>query len=193
MKDWTFLYDYIYECFQQQPAYLTYHNWQHTHYVLTQVEFLARQEQVSLNDILLLKTAALFHDIGFLHHINEGHEEESVRIAKGFLPLHGYATEEVALIAGMIRATKIPQNPQTHLEQILADADLFYLGTELFPTVSEQLFAEMQHYNPHMSLKQWHQIQISFLQSHRYHTNYCREHQALVKDGYIRELKKLEW
>ena len=189
MKDWAYLYDYIYECFQQQPAYLTYHNWQHTHYVVTQVEFLARQEQVDVHSILLLKTAALFHDIGFLHHINHGHEEEGVRIAKSFLPLHGYTPEEIDLIAGMIRATKIPQQPQTHLEEILADADLYYMGTELYPSVAEQLYVEMRHYQPDLSKAEWRQIQISFLQSHRYHTGYCLQHQARVKEGYLRGLK----
>lgn len=188
MKDWAYLYDYIYTCFQEQPTYLTYHNWQHTHYVVTQVEFLARQEQIDKKDILSLKTAALFHDIGFLHHINVGHEEESIRIAKGFLPLHGYSDEEIDQIAGMIRATKILQQPKTLLEKILADADLYYLGTELFPIVSKQLYHELLHYNPHLSAYDWNQLQISFLKAHHYHTSYCLQHQAGIKELYLKGL-----
>ena len=117
-----------------------------------------------------------------------GHEEEGIRIAKGFLPLHGYSNEEIDQIAGMILATKIPQQPKTLLEKILADADLYYLGTELFPIVSKQLYHELLYYNPHLSAFDWNQLQISFLQTHHYHTTYCLQHQAGIKERYLKEL-----
>ena len=39
-------------------------------------------------------------------------------------------------------ATEIPQNPKTHLEMIMCDADLDYLGRYDFETISNNLYTE---------------------------------------------------
>ena len=49
-------------------------------------------------------------------------------MAKEELPKFGLSEKDIELICGMIMATKIPQNPKTKLEKIIADADLEYLG-----------------------------------------------------------------
>ena len=55
---------------------LGYHNIMHTLDVLEQAEVLAKQENVTdKHDLLLLKTAAVFHDSGFLF-VYKGHEEK---------------------------------------------------------------------------------------------------------------------
>ena len=130
---------------------------------------------------MLVKTAALFHDAGFITTISDGHEEESIRLAKEKLPEFDYSTAEIDCIAGMIRATSIPQKPNTKLECILADADLEYLGTDSFQRIGNNLFRELKHFNPNLDLIQWNEIQIKFLQSHSYHTSYCMEHRAPIK------------
>ena len=50
------------------PTYLTYHNFHHTKAVIAAAEHLAKKENITGDDLILLKTAALFHDIGFLQH-----------------------------------------------------------------------------------------------------------------------------
>lgn len=45
-------------------------------------EYIAGQEGVSEYNIALIKTVALFHDVGFIQSNAEGHEEESIRLAK---------------------------------------------------------------------------------------------------------------
>ena len=60
---------------------LGYHNLSHTLDVLEQAEVIAKQEKISdEHDILLLKTAAVFHDSGFLM-VYKNHEEKSCEIA----------------------------------------------------------------------------------------------------------------
>ncbi len=51
---------------QGLPKNLYYHNVKHTVDVYTQVELIGRAEGVSKEDLLLLRTAALFHDAGHL-------------------------------------------------------------------------------------------------------------------------------
>lgn len=83
------------------------------------------------NDLLLLKISALYHDVGFLT-IYTGHEEISCEVVSHELYDFGFSKEQVDIICGMIRATKVPQQPQTKLEEIICDADLDYLGRDDF-------------------------------------------------------------
>ncbi len=56
---------------------LTYHSISHTLDVLESAIRLAELEKLSENDVLLLKTACLFHDSGMLV-TYRGHEEASI-------------------------------------------------------------------------------------------------------------------
>ena len=196
MKNWNLLYTNVMDCLKTQLSpFLIYHHWKHTQHVLEAAEYIAQQENTTEEDIVLVKTAALFHDAGFINGINEGHEEESIRFAEKKLPDFGYTKKEIEIIAGMIRATIIPQQPKTKLECILADADVEYLGTNHFERIGNKLYLELKHYNPNLSLEEWNDMQINFLQSHFYHTDYCIQNRTAVKEKNLKELierKKLE-
>jgi uncharacterized protein len=197
MKNWNALYSNVLDSLKTRLSpFLIYHHWKHTQHVLEKAEYIALQENIIEDDILLIKTAALFHDAGFINSINEGHEEESIRLAEKKLPEFGYTKKEIEIIAGMIRATIIPQKPKTKLECILADADLEYLGTDNFERIGNKLYLELKHYNPNLSLEEWNEMQINFLQSHFYHTAYCIQNRAAVKEknlkGLIKQTKNLE-
>lgn len=182
MKNWELLCQTVIQSLKDNLApFLTYHDWKHTEHVIRMSEYIALKEKVSPEDIVLIKTAALFHDAGFITTISEGHEEESIRMAQEKLPHYGYSNQEIECIAGMIRATSIPQKPNTKLECIIADADLEYLGTDSFERIGTNLFRELNHFNPNLDLIQWNEIQIKFLQSHSYHTPYCLEHRDPIK------------
>ena len=151
------------------PAHLTYHSVLHVKDVLQAVTVLAKSENVTDEDLLLLKTAAIFHDAGFLYGANE-HEKKSCEIAKLYLPKYGYSAEQINKICGMIMATKIPQTPQNHLEEVLADADLDYLGREDFFIISHRLFEELSMLGIVSNEDDWNQLQIKFFESHRFFT-----------------------
>lgn len=164
-----------------------YHNCEHTLYVLEKVAEIAQQENCSAEEIKLLKTAALWHDIGFINVYND-HEEEGCEIAKKFLPGYGYSAEEINKICGMIMATKIPQSPKNKLEEIIADADLEYLGTNNAVETSTHLFMELQHINPSLTKEKWNEIQIAFLKQHHYFTVFCKENTEPAKLLYLQTL-----
>jgi uncharacterized protein len=183
MKNWDLLCHTIIGILIEKLApFLTYHDWKHTEHVIKMAEYIAHQEQTPEDDILLIKTAALFHDAGFINSSSEGHEDESIRMAKIKLPEFGYTKHEIEIISGMIQATSIPQNPKTKLECILADADLEYLGTDCFKYLTNRLFQEMKYINPDLSVEEWNEIQIHFLQSHSYHTPYCIQNRTPEKE-----------
>lgn len=106
---------------------LTYHGFHHTIDVLEVAAELCGHLNISPQETILVKTAALFHDSGFTVS-NVNHEETGCQIARDNLPNYNYSAQDIEKICGMIMATKIPQTPKTHLEEILSDADLDYLG-----------------------------------------------------------------
>ena len=189
MKNWNLLSNDVMDCLKSKLSpYLIYHDWKHTQHVIKMAEYIALQEQINEDDILLIKTAALFHDGGFINTLNEGHEEESICFAKTTLPQFGYTVKEIEIIVGMIRATIITQKPKTKLECILVDADLEYLGTDQFERLGNKLFLELKHYNPNLSLEEWNTMQINFLQSHFFYTAFCIQNRAAVKEKNLKGL-----
>jgi uncharacterized protein len=172
------------------PANLIYHNIEHTCDVYLATEIIAKQENISDNDLALLLTAALYHDSGFLVKA-EGHEEESCRIAKEHLPLFGYTTTEIEAICGMIMATRLPQLPLTSLEKILADADLDYLGRDDFFKVGHRLFSEMELAGALEDEVEWNKLQVEFMEKHSYFTQSAINLRQAKKEANIEQIKKL--
>ena len=148
---------------------LGYHNITHTLDVLEQAEVLAKQEKVTdKHDLLLLKTAAVFHDSGFLF-VYKGHEEKGCEIASDSLR-NLFSEEDIKKVCGMIMATKIPQSPKTLLEQIICDADLDYLGRDDFEPISQTLYKEFIIFKIIPEDIIWDHVQIKFFESHHYFT-----------------------
>lgn len=170
------------------PSYLTYHSIDHTLHVLDKAVYIAKKEKVTNKDLWLLKIAALYHDIGFIEtHID--HEQIGCRIAKTELKAFDFSNEDIETICKMIMATKIPQQPETNLEKILADADLEYLGSNKFVEIGEQLYKELKHYNDNLTREQWNSIQIDFISKHNYHTAYCKRYRKHQKLKHLQSLK----
>ena len=169
---------------------LYYHGPHHTLDVADSVSRIALAEGISDEETLtLLRTAALFHDAGFIH-AYEGHEAEGCRMAREYLPCFGYNTEQISKICGMIEATKMPQSPRNLLENILCDADLDYLGREDFESVAATLYRELKARNLVADKATWDARQIQFLENHRYHTATALATRQAPKQLHLQRLKK---
>lgn len=151
------------------PEHLSYHSVMHVKDVINAVEEIAVAENVGGEDLMLLKTAALFHDSGFLYGAKD-HEQKSCEIAQKYLLDYGYSQPQIDKIKGMIMATKIPQSPNNKLEEILADADLDYLGRDDFFKIGDKLFDELTMFGIVNSERDWNLLQEKFLESHHFFT-----------------------
>ena len=181
-------YDYLLPRLEKElPAYLTYHNSEHTKNVIAHAEELAMAENISGEDIILLKTAALFHDAGFLQQ-SHGHEEISCIMAREFLPGYGYNSNQVEQICRIIMATQLPQSPADHLSEILCDADLFYIGGKQYFANTEKMFHEFKHAGDIGTLTDWQLRQVEFLSTHRYFTHTAQAKLEGKKETIIKEL-----
>ncbi len=170
---------------------LSYHGMHHTLDVLKVSKALCESEGVHGTALILVKTAALFHDAGFVKDKHAGHEFEGCLMARAALPGFGYTTEAIEAICGMIMATKIPQSPTNLLEEIICDADLDYLGREDFYPIAETLFEEMTTYQLISSEQAWNRLQVNFLTAHHFHTHTNNALREPIKQQYLEELKGL--
>lgn len=174
---------------EELPATLSYHGYHHTEDVMNAAMQIADAENVSEEDKKLLRVAVAFHDAGFIY-IYKDHEEKGCDMVKAILPSFKFSPEHIEMICGMIRATKIPQQPQNKLEQIIADADLDYLGRDdVFP-IAQTLFEELKIHAGLTDEKTWNLIQVNFLKSHHYHTSYAQKLRTNSKQEYLERLMK---
>ncbi|MDR2037097.1 MAG: HD domain-containing protein [Bacteroidales bacterium] len=172
------------------PDFLYYHNVKHTVDVVTESELIGWAEGLNDQQLLLLKTAALFHDAG--HTISYAdHEERSTEIAREMLPHYQYTPQEIDEICRIIMATKLPPKPTDILEEIICDSDLDYLGRTDFIPVSNALYEELKAQNKMTSLNEWNKLQIKFIGSHQYFTKTGRNLREVKKQEQIERIKQL--
>ena len=170
-------------------SHLYYHGLEHTKDVLGAVENIALSEGVTSHELELLKVAAAFHDSGFLV-VYKNHEEAGCGIAYEVFNKIGMSQEDQDIIYNLILSTKVPQQPKTHLEEILCDADLDYLGRDDFEFISNSLFDEFKHWNIVSDVETWMNIQISFLDKHKYWTKFSKTYREEKKLAHLNKLKK---
>jgi uncharacterized protein len=171
------------------PKNLFYHTPEHTMDVVRAAERIAISEGCNDDEVLLLKTAALFHDTGYIRDMRE-HEKHGCIIAAEILGEHGINSEEIGAVSALIMATKVPQLPQTKLEQIICDADLDYLGRNDYFSIAENLHREFLAYEKIKDEKDWMQLQVKFLQSHKYFTDTCIRSRQPVADENLKKIRE---
>ncbi len=170
---------------------LYYHGMHHTLDVLRVAGALCKGEGVNGRAVKLVKTAALFHDAGFIKNKHAGHEYEGCQLVRNVLPEFGYTHADIEAICGMIMATKIPQSPTNLLEEIICDADLDYLGRPDFYPIGQTLFQELAAYNLINGEEAWNRLQVNFLAAHHFHTQSNTSLREPLKQQYLEDLKKL--
>lgn len=175
---------------KELPDYLYYHNVKHTVDVVTEVELIGWGEGCTDEEILLLKTAGLFHDAG--HTVAyDNHEYHSSVIAREMLPKFNYTPEQVEKICSIIMSTQLPPKPANLLENIICDSDLDYLGRSDFIPVSNTLYEELKAQNKMGSLNDWNKIQVKFISGHQYFTNTARSLREVNKQIQIERIQSL--
>lgn len=187
---WHDLEEFVMERLEQGlPSNLYYHNVKHTIDVVTQVELIGRSEGVSEEDILLLKSAALLHDMG--HLVNyDTHEEEGIKLAEKILPEFKYSERQISVIINLIKVTAMPPRPTNLLEEIMCDADLDYLGRTDFVPVAYNLYKELSERNKIGSLREWNNMQMEFIKKHHYFTQTAKKLREVNKMNQLEKIEK---
>src|SRR3989338_7899779 len=92
---------------RELPGNLFYHGIHHTRDdVLPAAEKFGNLERVNGEDFLVLKTAALYHDLGYVENYTKN-EPIAVRIASETLPGFGYSKRQIYRVGEIIMATQV--------------------------------------------------------------------------------------
>ncbi len=189
--NYSVMQDEILEKMQRDlPKNLYYHNLKHTTDTIYRVTDIGIKENVSEEELLLLRCAALFHDSGFMVSY-ENNETIGANLALQIMAKYKYSREQIEVVRGIIMATKVPQNPHNLLEEIMCDADLDYLGRPDFIPISQNLFRELFERGKIDSMEQWNKMQFNFITNHHYFTETAKRNGDPGKQAVLKELKEL--
>jgi HD superfamily phosphodiesterase len=178
---------------RQVKPELVFHNLEHTEDVVEACSYMADYYKLEDNDRLVLLLSAWFHDTGYASGEAVGHEERSIQTAKEFLEQQPDVDEEmIQKISSNIRATKMPQSPLTQLEKILCDADLYHLAADDYKARNQLLRQEQMYLlNTKISKRDWRRNNITFLETHKYFTDYGEQKLEPKKQRNLMALNKL--
>jgi len=169
---------------------MLYHDLQHTKDVVGAATMIANHYQLNDEDFCAVVTAAWFHDTGYF--VDKAkHEEAGANLAAGFLKSKEASDRVINKVKDCIMATRMPQQPNGLLQQIMCDADLYHLGTDDFTDKSKNLRKEIEKAKQiDIDKPLWRQKNIELLESHKYFTDYARLLLAEKQDKNLRKLKE---
>ena len=171
------------------PENIYYHDLPHTLNVEKAAIRYAKLEGVDPNSLLLLRTAVLFHDAGFIMKYDHN-EDFGVSMAQANLPKFGYSESQIEVISKIINATKQSVSPTSLLEKIMCDADHDYLGRPDYHVIAKKLRAELSDFETSFTDEEWIEYQIQFLENvHQYYTETAKNIREEGKKARIAELK----
>ena len=166
-----------------------YHNIGHTRGVVNGVTLIGEDEKVNEQTMFILKASAWLHDIGYMDSY-ENHEDSSISISIELLSELGLNMEIIKQITDGINATRIPQKASNQVQRIIADADLFNLGTDDFFKESEKLFNEWNKAKKNISELEFMEISSDFLINHHFLTEFAKKHLEPQKKRNLALLEK---
>lgn len=171
------------------PETVVYHDVPHTVNVEKAAMRFAKLEGVDPVSILLIRTAAMFHDAGFIYS-NRNNEDFAINMAKSMLPGFGYSELQIEIITKIIESTKSSVEPRNLLEEIMCDADHDYLGRPDYYAIANKLRQEYENDGHFMTETEWINYQLAFLENqHRYYTETAQNIRNIGKTARIRELR----
>jgi HD superfamily phosphodiesterase len=170
---------------------LYYHGIHHTLDVYEVSIKLAELENLNQEEKVIINTAALYHDSGFVYQY-EHNEVLAVKMINEVLPKFGYNEKQIKIIGDIILTTRLKARPISLLEKIMSDADYDYLGRSDVNKIATTLHKELSEYGVPFSIEEWNELQIKFLKKHHYHTESSIQLRRPNKLAYYEYLKNLK-
>jgi hypothetical protein len=181
---------YVTGLFEQmlEPAFV-FHNLEHTQNVVKRTKEIAGHYKLTEDEMLILFTAAWFHDTGHLFTEPSKHEEKGCEIMRKFMT--GKVDDEkiIELIEGCIMSTKLPRNPTNLLQQIICDADTYHFGTKDFKNTNKKALEEESLRFGENDAAKFNEETMTMLGTHQFYTNYTKQ---LLNERKTKNMKKLQ-
>ena len=158
----------------ETPETYSYHTLDHTLEVVKNAVFIGTKENLSEDEMSILRVAAWFHDVGYIK-TYKGHEKESAAMASKFLERQGVDENIRVSVAESILATAFPRNPESRVARVLCDADFMHLAQENYFEQAEKLRQEQKNAGIRKLKKaEFDQESIKLFEAHSWHTAFCK-------------------
>ena len=170
MCDYFEVKKFIFKIFKNKlSSKYVFHSLNHTKEVLHFAIKIANMEHIGFDDLVLLKTAALYHDTGFIFS-KVYHEDFSAEFAKRTLQGFNYSQKKIDIIVELILCTKLDQEPKGILQQIICDADLMNFGNDTFFRKNRLIRNELKNHKIIFSDFDWAKTTKILLSNHIFFT-----------------------
>ncbi len=183
--------DYVYTLLDENlPDNYVFHNAAHTRSVTDAARKIAKKSGLSKENIEIITLAALFHDTGYTLSY-EGHEDNSIALARKFLSENSYPQDKIDQVSKVIEGTIHPQKPVDLMQEIICDADYFHLAQEDYPVKADLLRLEWEKaLGKEYTDYEWYNNNVEFFISHNYYTGYAKKTLQPGKDNNLVALQK---
>lgn len=166
-----------------------FHTINHTLEVLKNAEVIANYCKLNGEDLNMLRTAALFHDVGYVDSYDD-HESFSAKRAREYLEPRLEDEQAIRQIERAILSTKIPQTPEDKISKMMCDADLMNLTfDDYFEQIDLMRMEWEQIGNTKLSRQQVYIDTLKFFQTHQYHSRYGKKVLQPKKEKTERKIK----
>lgn len=166
-----------------------FHDLEHTIQTVAAAKTIGEGFRLEDRSMLSLLLATWFHDTGYSQGA-EGHEDRSCANATQFLQ-GKIPQDQLDEVIAAIRATRVPQTPDSLIGQIIGDADLSHLGMKIYWDRTSKLRQELNTTRKRlMSDQEWVDFELDFMLKHEYHTTVAQELFNKRKAKHIQQLLK---
>lgn len=153
---------------------LVYHTLSQTREVIQRAAEISAHSNLPDGDRFVLLAAAWFQNTGRLFDNTDMFVQRSVENMQSFFALKDVnEPETIGRIEKLLRYTTNEREPENGLEEILHDANTYYVGTENFKKCSKSLRKEERLKGSNKDLN-WRQKTLAWLKQHNFYTQYCR-------------------
>ncbi len=171
----------------------TFHNIDHTKYVVEKAEYIGKNAGLSDEEIILIRIAAWFHDIGYAIDIIE-HEKVGAEKAEEFLKSKGIEEAQITKVKEAILSTKITTQPHTLMGKVLCDADLSHMAEKDYFDRIEKMRQEWKNYSCKKVCKRiFFSKSEEFFKKFCYHTDFAKEKLGPKKQENLEKIIKLKY
>ncbi len=170
---------------------LFYHNVEHTLSVMASTQVLITQLGFDESESVIMLTAALFHDTGYLTQY-EDNEEVGVSFLQKILPDFSYSPIQIEQVSRIVSDTSLRKTCTSLHSQVVRDADLSYLGSGDYNERAQALRNEFSAYGKSFTDESWLELQIKFLESHQFFTSAAKNLYEVKKNEHLETLIKMK-
>lgn len=172
-----------------QDLNLPYHNLKHTIDVYTKSELYAHAENLSDEEILLVKTASLLYDLYIIDKYQ--YVDNEIHKVNYLLTEFKYSEKQKEIIYRLFLRLDKPLLPQTDMEKVFVDAEYDYFGRMDFKIMLKNKFDEI---NMHHAVKDTSNLKRDFLEMfelYDFHTGTAKKLREVNKSKQMHVLKEI--